>query len=85
MLALKGYWRRRGWLAWHVGYLGRAEFKDGFPPLATLTGEAARAERQDQTTLEHNLRLWGAVLNPSEVGPAPAAEAAAQPARQDLR
>lgn len=43
--ALRGYWRRRGWLAWHIGMLGRVESKF-FPKLHELTGEVRRAEAQ---------------------------------------
>ena len=52
--------------------LARAEFKDGFPSLESLTGETGLEERpaQSDDLLAHNLRLWRAVLdNPQPSGP----------------
>lgn len=63
LAALRGYYRRRGWLAWHVAALGRMKT---LPSLNDLTGEggAARAAAQQQSAAQmlHNFKLWKAVL-----------------------
>lgn len=43
--AIRGYHRRRGWLAWHIGYLSRAA---EFPDLHELTGMAPQIVETDE-------------------------------------
>jgi len=45
--------------------LQRGEFKDGFPALHELTGDApAPVKPQSPVDLVHAMGLWGAVLAP---------------------
>lgn len=50
---MRGYHRRRGWLAWHVAALGRVE---SLPDLADLTGEV-RPEPDEAEQAEEMLRI----------------------------
>lgn len=43
--AIRGYHRRRGWLAWHVAFLGRVT---DFPELQELTGQAPQIVDTDE-------------------------------------
>ena len=57
--AIRGYHRRRGWLAWHIGMLGRVR---EFPKLHVLTGEPEPllpAEEEAERRLQI-LRQWKA-------------------------
>jgi len=59
---VRAYHRRRGWHAWHVAALSRADPKR-FPSLGDLTGEErTRSRRQSSTEMFHNLRLFKAAL-----------------------
>lgn len=67
MTALRGYWRRRGWHAWHVAMLARCDPKQ-FPELAALTGEAARRGPQTPEQLLHAVRMWKSAMGPAPGG-----------------
>jgi len=54
LAAIKGYWRRRGWMAWHIAMLSRCEAST-FPALNDLTGEPLAAQPLDE--MLRNLRL----------------------------
>lgn len=62
-LAGRAYHRRRGWLAWHIAALGRADPKR-FPQLATVMGEAEREAPGGQQPAQtvHAVRMWKAAL-----------------------
>lgn len=58
--AHRAYVRRRGWLAWHIAALGRAE---KLPSLDALTGRApARLVDQDPEKLLAFARQWKVAL-----------------------
>lgn len=66
-LVLRGYKRRRGWMAWHTAVLGRMDGKN-MPSLADLIGENRHAEpastaAQPAVMMAHNLRLWRALIH----------------------
>lgn len=63
-LAIRAYRRRRGWLAYHIGWLGRCR-ADDFPKLAMLTGDPDGESPDDQDDGESQLqvtRMWNSVL-----------------------
>lgn len=45
MALIRGYHRRRGWLAWHVAALGRM---DNFPELHEIDGSPEPPEETDE-------------------------------------
>jgi len=49
---IRGYHRRRGWLAWHTAALGRIP---ELPPLHELTGHKPPREETDE---EHAARIY---------------------------
>lgn len=59
---MRGYHRRRGWLAWHVAALGRMD-GTSFPELAEMTGEDREVDEDAALNRElHALRVWQARL-----------------------
>lgn len=75
--AIKGYHRRRGWMAWHVAALPRTET---FPELHELTGttppEEEETEEERADRIQRNLMAWAVVTGGYD--PAAAADAAAE-------
>lgn len=64
-LAITGYRRRRGWMAWHIGAMSRIGGED-YPALEDMTGQAVEADLPSDTMLGHKLRLWKAALGTLE-------------------
>lgn len=60
---MRGYWRRRGWQAWHVAMLSRAE-PANLPALSDLMGIDPPPDEDERAAIQtaHNLRLWSAAL-----------------------
>lgn len=59
--AIRGYHRRRGWLAWHIAMLARTS---EFPPLHELTGHGAPPEETDEereARIYRNSMAWAIV------------------------
>lgn len=50
--AIRGYHRRRGWLAWHTAMLSRTA---EFPELHEMTGQAPQFEETDE---DRELRIY---------------------------
>lgn len=72
--AIRGYHRRRGWLAWHTAWLGRLE---DFPPLHELTGHGAPPEETDEERAARHYRnsiAWVIVTGGAESADRPADE-----------
>jgi hypothetical protein len=68
--AIRGYHRRRGWLAWHTAMLSRTA---EFPELHEMTGQTPQFEDTDEDRAERSLRnsrAWVIVTGGAKTEPA---------------